>query len=354
VSARTGAATFPAGPELGMYPAMKTSLARLLGLAPAAALVAATFTPAHAQAQSCVEATQGKIAWDYKGTKQWAQGNLDRLCRGAGSIEPAKCFQRIMHGNVNWGGGTQWQWQNAIDLCEQSTNADRTVACFQAKVSQGWQKAIAQCDERAPQPVCEGAAQDKIAWDYKGNKRWAQGNLDRLCKDATTAEPARCFERIMHGNISWGSSTQWQWQNAIDLCERSTDAAWTVRCFQQKVGLGWQAAIQRCDERATRADCKAAAQDKIAWDYKGNTRWAQGNLDRLCKDAVDDEPAKCFQRAMHGNVNWGGGTQWQWQNAIDLCEQSADGNRTVDCFVAALKKAGGWQGAIAACDERRR
>ena len=338
-----------------MYSAMHTAHApRILGLWSAATLLAALApTPAHAQG-ACIGAAQGRIAWDYKGNKQWAQGNLDRLCRGAATAEPASCFQKVMHGGVNWGGGTQWQWQNAIDLCEQSTNSDRTVQCFQAKVSQGWQKAIAQCDERAPQPVCESAAQGRIAWDYKGNTRWAQGNLDRLCKGATTAEPASCFQRVMHGGISWGSSTQWQWQNAIDLCEQSADASRTVQCFQAKVHMGWQNAIARCDERAPRTDCRTSAQGRIAWDYKGNTRWAQGNLDRLCRDAIDDEPAKCFQKVMHGNINWGGGTQWQWQNAIDLCEQSADGDRTVSCFVSALKSSGGWQKAIAQCDERRR
>jgi len=307
------------------------------------------------QLTACEAGVQDRVAWDYKGNKRWAQGNLDRLCKNASNAEPAACFEKVMHGGINWGGGTQWQWQNAIDLCEQSPNAARTVACFQRNQSKGWQQAIAACDERAPQlSACEAALQDRVAWDYKGNTRWAQGNLDRLCGGGDSAEPATCFNRIMHGNISWGSSTQWQWQNAIDLCERSTNAGWTVSCFQSKAHTGWQNAIRLCDERATHADCRGAAQGRIAWDYKNNTRWAQGNLDRLCRNAVDDEPAKCFQKVMHGGINWGGGTQWQWQNAIDLCEQSADGERTVSCFVAALRKAGGWQGAIAACDERAR
>ncbi len=99
--------------------------------------------------QACANAVQGKIAWDYNGNKQWGQGNIDRLCAGAtNSIEPAQCFDRVMHGGVNWGGGTQWSWTNAIDLCEGSTNANATIACFETAIHNGadWRNAIHECD----------------------------------------------------------------------------------------------------------------------------------------------------------------------------------------------------------------
>ncbi len=98
---------------------------------------------------TCANAVQGKIAWDYKGSKQWGQGNIDRLCAGAkNSTEPAQCFERVMHGDVSWGGGTQWSWANAIDLCEGSTNASATVACFETAINNGtdWRNAISECD----------------------------------------------------------------------------------------------------------------------------------------------------------------------------------------------------------------
>ena len=97
---------------------------------------------------TCRRAVQGKIAWNYSGSKSWAATNIDRLCRGAtDSEEPARCFDRVMHGGVNWGLGTQWQWKNAIDLCEGSTNATATINCFKARLSDGggWQKAITSC-----------------------------------------------------------------------------------------------------------------------------------------------------------------------------------------------------------------
>lgn len=99
-------------------------------------------------ASSCAAQVQGKISWDYNGNKQWSQNNINRLCdRAENSPEPARCFNKVMHGGINWGGGTQWQWKNAIDLCEGSTNANRTTRCFQREIKKGkaWQAVIQTC-----------------------------------------------------------------------------------------------------------------------------------------------------------------------------------------------------------------
>ena len=200
----------------------------------------------------CGGAVQGRIAWDYDGHTQWNAANVDRLCRGSASTEPARCFEHAMHGGVNWGGGTRWQWGNAIDLCEGSVDAARTISCFETEIAHGssWTNAIAACDERAP--TCENAVQGKIAWDYNGSTQWNPSNVNRLCRGSASVEPARCFEHAMHGGVNWGGSTRWQWGNAIDLCEGSADAARTVRCFQNQIARGqsWQNAIAACDERS--------------------------------------------------------------------------------------------------------
>lgn len=107
--------------------------------------------PAQAMApppSSCQDLVQGRIAWDYNGNRNWADANLERLCRGASNpSQPPRCFERVMHGGINWGGSTRWQWQNAIDLCEGTNNADQTIACFQGQISRGtnWQNAIRSC-----------------------------------------------------------------------------------------------------------------------------------------------------------------------------------------------------------------
>ena len=74
--------------------------------------------------------------------------NIRSLCQGTTkAAEPGRCFDRIMHGGINWGGGTKWQWPNALKLCKGTSNAEGTVSCFQAKIAAGerWGQAIAEC-----------------------------------------------------------------------------------------------------------------------------------------------------------------------------------------------------------------
>ncbi|WP_223788236.1 hypothetical protein [Marinicella meishanensis] len=100
---------------------------------------------------------------------------------------------------------------------------------------------------------------------------------------------------------------------------------------------------------ASQDRCHASLQNKIAWDYQGNKRWGQNNLDRLCGSVGTEQPAQCFKQVMHGGVNWGGGTQWQWENALKLCASSLNANRTVVCFKKAIKQGDNWSSAINAC-----
>jgi len=99
----------------------------------------------------CANQVQGKIAWDYKGHKIWGPNNIDRLCEGAEqSVEPAVCFNRVMHGGINWGGGTFWNWKNALDLCEGTRSAESTIGCFQGEIQKQrpWSNAIRTCNRQ--------------------------------------------------------------------------------------------------------------------------------------------------------------------------------------------------------------
>lgn len=155
-----------------------------------------------------------------------------------------------MHGGIDWGRGFQWEWSNAIDLCAGTTNAGVTIGCFQQQVAQGqgWQAAIAACKFKP----CQDAVQGKIAWDRQGSKTWSPANVERLCRNSTSDQPAQCFQRVMYGGIDWGRGLQWQWSNAIDLCAGTANAAVTIRCFQDQIGQGqaWQAAIATCKSAA--------------------------------------------------------------------------------------------------------
>lgn len=116
------------------------------------ALLVATSVGA-ARGSQCADAVQGKIAWDYAGSKDWASKNVERLCAGAeDSAEPARCFGRVMHGGIDWGGGIRWQWVNALNLCKGTRDAEGTVGCFLREREKGrtWQKAIGLCTSGAP------------------------------------------------------------------------------------------------------------------------------------------------------------------------------------------------------------
>jgi hypothetical protein len=97
---------------------------------------------------TCRNAVDGRIAWDYNGSKSWAAPNLARLCRGAETTrEPARCFEHVMHGGINLGKGTIWTWQNALALCAGTLDADRTTQCFEKQIGAGTQtsRAIDAC-----------------------------------------------------------------------------------------------------------------------------------------------------------------------------------------------------------------
>ena len=100
--------------------------------------------------ERCQTALQGRIAWDKAGNRQWSDKNIKKLCSGGRRAQPARCFQRVMPGNVNWGGGTNWEWKNAIDLCRGARDADRVVRCFERKIEKRrpWRKAIERCRGR--------------------------------------------------------------------------------------------------------------------------------------------------------------------------------------------------------------
>ena len=113
----------------------------------------------------CAMALQGRVAWDYQNTTTWAPANIERLCRGGARDQPAQCFQRVMHGGVDFGGGVRWEWENAINLCQGTRNAAVTVACFQGVVSTGrpWREAIETCSRARGAPLAPPGVQPGVA-----------------------------------------------------------------------------------------------------------------------------------------------------------------------------------------------
>ncbi|MDZ7842874.1 MAG: hypothetical protein U5R46_18950 [Gammaproteobacteria bacterium] len=120
--------------------------------------------PLGVHAGICAEAVQGEIAWNYEGAKRWNPDNVARLCRTAESTrEPARCFEQVMHGGVNWGKSTRWKWSNAVDLCRGTRDAAGTIECFRNRISSGlhWREAIDACQWDVTSAESNGSDENK-------------------------------------------------------------------------------------------------------------------------------------------------------------------------------------------------
>jgi uncharacterized glyoxalase superfamily protein PhnB len=96
----------------------------------------------------CAQAVQGKVRLGPKGSRAWPEGSLARLCHGAeASVEPARCFDELMRGRVNWGAGSTWTASHALLLCAGSKNARQTLDCFATSIAanEPWASAINTC-----------------------------------------------------------------------------------------------------------------------------------------------------------------------------------------------------------------
>ncbi|MCK4743618.1 MAG: hypothetical protein KAT25_07340 [Sulfuriflexus sp.] len=113
-------------------------------------------------------------------------------------------------------------------------------------------------DHRTPKPrsekvidhrICKKYIQGKVAWDYKGNKRWSASNIKALCKGAESySQPGRCFNDVMHGGVNWGGGTKWTYKNVMNLCKGTHNSSITIACFKNKVKKkGWKKAIEACN-----------------------------------------------------------------------------------------------------------
>ncbi|MCI5073723.1 PLAT/LH2 domain-containing protein [Oricola sp.] len=119
-------------------------------VAPAApSAPAAPAQPNAPMTAACRDSVDGKVAYDYNGNNVWNPANIDALCGASPNVEPVTCFQQVMFGGVDWGGGTQWAWANALNLCAGTSNAAGRVNCFKQNVgAQGWAEAINNCSRQ--------------------------------------------------------------------------------------------------------------------------------------------------------------------------------------------------------------
>ncbi|MEP0519764.1 MAG: hypothetical protein ABJO09_07595 [Hyphomicrobiales bacterium] len=88
---------------------------------------------------------------------------------------------------------------------------------------------------------------------FNGNQAVNYGNqiADRLCGQARMdVRPAVCMHQVMANRIPWNQqgATNWDAENAADLCHQTSNPAGRISCFSGHINAGvpWNAGITAC------------------------------------------------------------------------------------------------------------
>lgn len=334
----------------------------------------------------CKDLLRGKIAWNYDGNTAWDAGALELLCDGTTRpAQPPLCFDLVFHGRVDWGGGTQWRWRPATELCAGTDDARGRVQCFKDAVARGteFRDAIELCNpsERAEaRTTCHRLVQGKMAWNDDGDTNWTARKLDLLCGMTTNpTQPLLCFDRLYHGRGAWERIIKRDWRRAAQLCSGTGSVRETMQCVTEgieKAGpdtpqildVGEQpdqaaadpdevfnAVLQSCNPPQAEATegsaaCRAFVQGNIPWSGEGYSTWQDAVLDKLCGNtSVPQQPGLCFSRTMHGGIDVGNESMSKWAFAVDLCAGTNDADAQLDCFERERRAGKDGRAAIRAC-----
>jgi hypothetical protein len=214
--------------------------------------------------------------------------------------------------------------------------------------------------------TCAELVQNNISWSYRPEDRtWTEAALHLLCHGTTKpAQPLLCFDQVLHGRLNWGAGDSWRWRDAATLCAGTDDAQARIACFSDQISAGAsrRAATQACTlarssapiESSEQISCAAFIEGNIAWSASAGATWNSDYLKKLCGEtSAPTQPGLCFNRVMRGGLDWGGGTTWQWANAIDLCAGTNDAEERIQCFRVQLTERGDWRAAINTCNPNR-
>ena len=274
---------------------------------------------------TCEMALQGKVAWNSKGTVDWGNFQINKLCGTARhSVQPAICFSSLMQGDMRQGNGRPWDWHHAIDLCKQTLNAQQTIDCYQKGI------------------------------ELNGQKSWK--NILKECNSITTTEPVTnpvtqkpSVVSVDKPVVRKSTPKKTKTTSAVKKQTPVISKATSVVQKPTPVKVKTTPVIQKPEALSI---CAQAFEGKVAWDYKNTKIWNIKNLNRLCKGAENSlQPSICFNKAMHGRINWGGGTQWEWINALHLCEGTKNASATISCFIDKIDSGQHWKPAISACNK---
>ena len=174
---------------------------------------------------------------------------------------------------------------------------------------------------------CRGMVDGRVAYDREGHTAWNAGNIELLCRGATSAEARiACFEAGIEAHGDWG--------RAIADCQQSDNAS-PARAEpsasepEAEPVAGPEPSASEpiaepeptggtCDA-ALEDQCRALLQDQVPWtnrdaDNPANRHWNPENLDALCACTTDAPgTVQCFQNELASNGN-------SWSAAIDTCK----------------------------------
>jgi hypothetical protein len=334
----------------------------------------------------CKNLLRGKIAWNYNGNTDWDASALELLCKGTTRpAQPPLCFDLVFHGRVDWGGGTEWRWRPAAELCAGTDDARGRVQCFKDAVARGtdFRDAIELCNPsgRAEgRTTCHRLVQGNVAWNDDGDTNWTQRKLNLLCgKTTNPTQPLLCFDRLFHGRGTWDQIIKRDWRRAAQLCSATASVRQTMQCVMEGIETAGPASpqirdvgeppertspdwdevfntvLRTCNPPETSAEggstaCRAFVQGNIPWSGEGYTTWQDAVLEKLCGNTSrPQQPGLCFSRAMHGGVNLGEHGISKWAFAVDLCAGANDADARLGCFEREREAGKDGRAAISAC-----
>jgi hypothetical protein len=196
---------------------------------------AQTPTPGESAAvleKRCFDLVQGQIAWNYQGSKSWSAINIENLCRGTTQpSEPPRCFQRVMHGGIKSG---------APPVLSIERNVDRPGRDFSAFF-------LPQANDQLCRDAC---ANNPSCTAYTYVNPGVQGPQAR-CWLKSGTPPNGAANGCCTSGVKTDRSTQWEWQNASNLCKGTNDADKIISCYQASLagGASMQDAIAACNAK---------------------------------------------------------------------------------------------------------
>lgn len=180
---------------------------------------------------------------------------------------------------------------------------------------------------------CFDLVQGQIAWNYSGSRTWSPANIENLCRGTTqSSEPPRCFARAMHGGINSGAPGTLSVERNVDRPGRDYSAFF----------------LPAANDQLCRDAC---SKDLNCTAYTYVNPGVQGPQAR-CWLKNGTPPNGSSNGCCTSGVKTGGGTQWEWQNASNLCKGTNDADKTISCFQAKIAAGSSMQDAINACNTK--